>query len=603
MSLLNEQQFSRISSAVNDLTPAQLAWVGGYLSGLSLGDNGNNGNNIIPFPQQIHAVPTAQPAISTTILYGSQTGNSKSIAVKLEHTLQANGHSTQLKSLRDYRPQQLKKEQRVVFVISTHGNGEPPDDALAFFRFINGNRAPKLNDLNFAVLALGDSSYEEYCQTGQELDQRLEALGGTRWLSRIDCDVDFAEDAGQWQQQVLEKADSEHQPADNTVPFQQNPLNTAVQQATVGTIESPWNAELLGFTPLTDVDSDKDVLHFEFSLEDSGITYQPGDILAVKIRNDAELVDTILTQAQLDADSEIQLKGKPYALRTALLEKLEITSLTRRQLQNYAQQTRHPELEVLAADKTALIDWLEAADWLDVLREYPPAQGLDAQTLADALRPLKAREYSIASSLEAHEEEVHLLVKRVEYQQSNRPHLGAGSNWLARLQEGDSAEIYIKPNTHFRLPANDDTKIIMVGAGTGVAPFRSFLFERDAKGINGNSWLIFGEQHFRSEFLYQTEWLQHLDTGVLERMDVAFSRDQAEKIYVQHRLLEQAKDIWVWLNDGAHFYVCGDMHKMAKDVHNALLQIAVEQGGYSAEQAEQWLEQLIAEQRYQRDVY
>ena len=601
MSLLNEQQFSRISTAVNDLTPAQLAWVGGYLSGLSLGDSDSNGNNIIPFPQQVHPAPAARPEVSTTILYGSQTGNSKGIAEKLQQALQATGHATQLKSLRDYRPQQLKKEQRVVFVVSTHGNGEPPDDALGFFRFINSSRAPKLNELNFAVLALGDSSYEEYCQTGQELDLRLEALGATRWLNRIDCDVDFAEDATNWRQQVLEKADSENKPAANTVPFQQQPLNAAVQQATVGTAESPWTAELLSFTPVTDPASDKDVLHFEFSLEDSGITYQPGDILAVKIRNDAALVDALLKQAQLDTDTEISIKDKPYRLQDALLDKLEITSLTRRQLQAYAKQTRHPELEALAADKSALVDWLEAADWVDVLKEYPAP--LDAQALVNLLRPLKAREYSIASSLEAHPEEVHLLVKRVEYQQGGRQHLGAGSNWLARLQEAESADIYIKQNTHFRLPENDDTKVIMIGAGTGVAPFRSFLFDREAKGVEGNSWLFFGEQHFRTDFLYQAEWLQHLKNGVLERMDVAFSRDQAEKIYVQHRLLEQAESLWAWLNEGAHVYVCGDMHKMAKDVHNALLQIAVKQGGYSDEQAEQWLEQLIADRRYQRDVY
>uniref|UniRef100_A0A6S6T918 Sulfite reductase [NADPH] flavoprotein alpha-component n=1 Tax=uncultured Thiotrichaceae bacterium TaxID=298394 RepID=A0A6S6T918_9GAMM len=600
MSLLNEQQFGRISSAVNELTPAQLAWVGGYLSGLSLGDSGNS-NNIIPFPQQVQTTPEVQTAISTTILYGSQTGNSRGIAEKLQQQLEAAGHATQLKSLRDYRPQQLKKEQRVAFVISTHGNGEPPDDAIAFFRFINSTRAPKLNDLDFAVLALGDSSYEEYCQTGVELDQRLEALGGTRWLERIDCDVDFAEDAASWRTQVFDKADNENKPADNTLAFQQAPLTSAVQQAAVGTIDSPWNAELLSFTPVTDVDSYKDVLHFEFSLEDSGITYQPGDILAVNISNDADLVDALLTQAQLAADTEVSIKNKPYRLHDALLSKLEITSLTRRQLQAYAKQTQHPELEVLAADKTALVDWLEATDWIDVLREYPAP--LDAQALVDLLRPLKAREYSIASSLEAHPDEVHLLVKRVEYQQSGRKHLGAGSNWLARLQEANSASVYIKPNTNFRLPDNDETKVIMIGAGTGVAPFRSFLSEREAKGIEGNSWLFFGEQHFRSEFIYQAEWLQHMKAGVLERMDVAFSRDQAEKIYVQHRMLEQAESLWAWLNDGAHIYVCGDMHKMAKDVHNALLQIAVEQGGQSNEQAEQWLEQLITDKRYQRDIY
>lgn len=601
MSLLNEQQFSRISSAVNDLTPAQLAWVGGYLSGLSLGGHASGGNNVIPFPQPVPTAPAIRTTVSTTILYGSQTGNSRSIAEKLQQELQSSGTTATLKSLKDYRPQQLKKEQRVIFVISTHGNGEPPDDARAFFQFIDGKRAPKLVGIEFAVLGLGDSSYEEFCLTGALLDKRLEELGGQRWLARAECDVDFAEDAALWRQQILEKTDSENQSGGNAMSLRQQPLGNAIQQAAVGTVDSPWTAELLSFTPLTDITSDKDVLHFEFSLEDSGISYQPGDILAVKVRNDDELVNQLLAQAQLDGEEEVRIRNNTYRLQDALLEKLEITSLTRRQLQAYAAQVENVELTALAEDKTALVDWLEAADWVDVLNDYPAT--LTAQTLADLLRPLKAREYSIASSPEAHPDEVHLLVKRVEYQHNGRKHLGTGSNWLAHLQEADSAEIYIKSNNNFRLPENGDTPIIMIGAGTGVAPFRSFLFEREAQGIAGNSWLFFGEQRFRTDFLYQTEWLQHLKTGVLENMDVAFSRDQAEKIYVQHRLLQQAESVWAWLNKGAHIYVCGDMHKMAKNVHNALLQIAVEQGEYSAEQAEVWLEQLIADKRYQRDVY
>ncbi|MEZ5534609.1 MAG: assimilatory sulfite reductase (NADPH) flavoprotein subunit [Thiolinea sp.] len=583
MSLLNEQQFSRISSAVNDLTPAQLAWVGGYLSGLSLGGNGNS--NVIPFPQVQHTPAAAQQAaISTTILYGSQTGNSKGIAQKLQQELAADGAAVTLKSLKDYRPQQLKKEQRVVFVISTHGNGEPPDDARAFFQFINGNRAPKLDNVEFAVLALGDSSYEEFCLTGALLDKRLEELGGQRWLARTECDVDFAEDAALWRKQILEKVQQDQ--ADNQ-PVALNPtaIGSAVQQA-VGTQESPYAAELLGITPVTDVDSDKDVLHIEFSLEDSGINYQPGDILAVRISNDPALVDALLTQTGLDGTEQVELKGKTFTLRTALQEKLEITSLTRKQYEKY---TGHTD------------GYHEDADWLDVLKQQP--QTLTAQQLAELLRPLKAREYSIASSPQAHQDEVHLLVKRVQYQHNDREHQGAGSNWLARLEAGATADIYIKPNEHFRLPQQDDTKIIMIGAGTGVAPFRSFIAEREAQGINGNSWLFFGEQHFRTDFLYQAEWLQHLKNGTLEKMSVAFSRDQAEKIYVQHRLLEEAADVWHWLEQGAHVYVCGDMHKMAKDVHEALLQIAAQQGGKTAEQAEAWLEQLRSDGRYQRDVY
>ncbi|HPE59010.1 MAG TPA: assimilatory sulfite reductase (NADPH) flavoprotein subunit [Thiolinea sp.] len=592
MSLLNAQQLERVSHAVQDLTPAQLAWVGGYLSGLSLG-----GDNVIPFPQAMQAsAPGQQNAPTTTILYGSQTGNSKHVAQQLEQELKAAGTTVSLKSLRDYRPQQLKKEQRIVAVISTHGNGEPPDDARAFFQFLNSTRAPKLAGLEFAVLALGDSSYEEFCQTGRELDQRLAQLGASRWLERLDCDVDFTEEAARWRQQLLDKVGKDSfLPGNNPIRFKQQPTGQAISQAP-GTREAPYPAELLALTPVTDAASDKEVLHAEFSLGDSGISYQPGDILALEISNDAALVEALLARAGLDGDTEIILKGKALRLRTALQERLEITSLTRRQYDRYLELTG---LSVAAAPDIPA--YHEAADWLDVLEQLP--QTLDAQTLVELLRPLKAREYSIASSLEAHPEEVHLLVKRVDYPHNGRRHLGAGSNWLARLQAGENARIYIKPNTHFKLPADDSTRIIMIGAGTGVAPFRSFIAERESRGVQGGSWLFFGEQHFRTDFLYQAEWLQYLQSGALERMSVAFSRDQAEKVYVQHRLLEQAADLWDWLQQGAQVYVCGDMHKMAKDVHQALTQIMVQQGGMTTEQAEAGLEQLIADGRYQRDVY
>ncbi len=604
MTLLSTQQLERISSAVTDLTPAQLAWVGGYLSGMSLGQN-----NVIQFPHVAAVpVPAQQPALTTTILYGSQTGNGKKIAEKLQQVLGAAGHSVVLKNLLDYRPQQLKKEQRILFVVSTHGNGEAPDDARTFFQFLNGARAPQLAQLEYAVLALGDSSYDEFCQTGLELDQRLETLGATRWLPRIDCDVDFAEDAASWQTQILDQLHREQAKntdsavnANTVTAFQPTAVGAAVQQAVLGTADAPYQAELLAATPLTDVLSDKDVLHLEFSLEDSGIQYQPGDILAVQVRNDAALVAGILAHTGLAADSRVQIKGKTWALDAALLEKLEISTITRKQLNTYATQTEQAALAALAQDKTALLDYLEAADWLDVLQDYPAS--LTAQALVDLLRPLQVREYSIASSLEAHPEEVHLLVKRVEYPHAGREHLGAGSNWLARLQAGELAQIYIKANERFKLPAQDDTKIIMVGAGTGVAPFRSFLFEREARGVSGNSWLFFGEQHFQTDFLYQAEWLNHLKSGVLEHMSVAFSRDQAEKVYVQQRLLEAGAEVWQWLQDGAHFYVCGDMHKMAKDVNAALLQIIVEHGGRTSEQAAAELEQWITTGRYQRDVY
>ncbi|MGB1257349.1 MAG: assimilatory sulfite reductase (NADPH) flavoprotein subunit [Thiolinea sp.] len=607
MTLLNEQQFKQISTAVNDLTPAQLAWVGGYLSGLSLG---KSESNIIPFPQINIAPVAAQPILSTTILYGSQTGNSRGVAEQLQqHLITTGTEQVSLQSLSTYRPQQLKKEQRVLFVVSTHGNGEPPDDALGFFNFLNSQRAPQLDGIYFAVLGLGDSAYDEFCQTGRELDQRLEELGGERWLPRVDCDVDYQDAAREWQQAVLGKLKSEQTeqsaqsvPSVKNIPLEVKPSTlVASNHQALGTVDNPYQAELLSAVPLTDPGSDKDVLHLEFSLGDSDISYQPGDILAVQVNNDPQLVTDILQHTGLSADVVVTLKQQKLSLQSALQEKCELTQISRRQLQSYAELTGHQALLALIKDKARTPEWLANADWLDVLLAYPAR--LEAQVFVDLLRPLQPRQYSIASSAAAHPEEVHILVKRVEYEHLERQHLGAASNWLARLTEGDQARIYIKPNANFSLPENPDTKIIMIGAGTGVAPYRSFLFEREACGITGNSWLFFGEQHFRNDFLYQAEWLQHLSTGTLERMSVAFSRDQAEKVYVQQRLLEEADQVWQWLQDGAHIYVCGDMNHMAKDVHNALLQIAADHGGYSIEQAAIWLDELRSARRYQRDVY
>ena len=593
--LLSPQQFQQVSGAVRGLTPAQLAWVSGYLSGLTQ----QFAPDATASTQNLPAVTTTENALKTTILYGSQTGNSRKVAEQLLTRLQAQGAQAVVLNIKDFRPQQLKKEQRIIAVVSTHGNGEPPDDARAFFSFLLSERAPKLANLEYAVLALGDSSYEEFCQTGIQLDQRLAELGAKRLLARVDCDVDFTSTATAWQQQIVAKTPTTQ--ASNSIQFNLNPLAAEVAQASEHSAENPFHAEVLNTIVLTDTGSEKDVLHFEFSLEGSGIQYQPGDILAVAVPNDPALVQEILTLAQLTGDTRVNVSGLEIDLHTALLQQRELTSVTRRQLQTYAQAIAHPELQAAAEDKTALKDWLYAADWADVLREFP--SHLTAQALVDLLRPLQPRQYSIASSLAAHPDEVHLLVKRVEYAFQGRVHLGTASNGLARLQAGDTVAVHVKPNAHFKLPEDPQTKVIMIGAGTGVAPFRSFLFERDAQGIQGNTWLFFGEQRFQTDFLYQTEWQQLLKSGTLERMSVAFSRDQAQKIYVQHRLVEAAADVYQWLEAGAHLYVCGDMNRMAKDVHQALIEVVTSQSGKTAEEASAWLEQLIADKRYQRDVY
>ena len=583
--VLSEQQLQQVSSAVSGLSPSQLAWLGGYITGLSQTVLGNN----LALPMN---AASSSPALSATVLYGTQTGNSKKVASQLHAALQAKGVNASLFNLKDYRPQNLKKETRVYFVVSTQGNGEPPDEARAFYKFLQDKRAPRLEHLEYAVLGLGDSSYEEFCQAGITLDTRLAELGAKSVINRADCDLDFADSADAWQQQVLAQLP---QAPSNVVPLRPNALSAQVAQASDGF----YAAEVLNRVRLTVAPSEKDVYQLEFSIEDSGLSYAPGDILLVKTQNSPALIEAFLQATGLDGSVSVTNKTDSSDLATALAAR-ELTSVTRKQLRAYAELIGHPTL-VTELEANTDITWLKDADWIDVVTRYPAA--LSAQQWVDLLRVLQPRQYSIASSPSAHSSEIHLLIKRVEYLHLNRLHLGSASNALAHVELGEKLEIQVKPNTHFKLPSSPNTKIIMIGAGTGVAPFRSFLFEREAQGIKGNTWLFFGEQRFRSDFLYQVEWQALLQSGTLEKMSVAFSRDQAQKIYVQHRILEQAEQLYTWLQMGAHIYVCGDMHKMAKDVHEALIQVLVSAGKQDLQQAQLTLEEWITDGRYQRDVY
>ena len=583
--VLSEQQLQQVTSAVSGLAPNQLAWLGGYITGLSQTVLGNN----LALPMN---AASSSPALSATVLYGTQTGNSKKVASQLHTALQAKGVNASLFNLKDYRPQNLKKETRVYFVVSTQGNGEPPDEARAFYKFLQDKRAPRLEQLDYAVLGLGDSSYEDFCQAAVVLDARLAELGAKSVVTRADCDLDFAENANTWQQQVL----AQLPPApNNVVPLRPNALSAQVAQASEGF----YAAEVLNRLRLTVAPSEKDVYQLEFSIEDSGLSYAPGDILLVKTQNSPALIEAFLQATGLDGSVSVTNKTDSSDLATALAAR-ELTSVTRKQLRAYAELIGHPTL-VTELEANTDITWLKDADWVDVVTRYPAT--LSTQQWVDLLRVLQPRQYSIASSPSAHSGEIHLLIKRVEYLHLNRLHLGSASNALAHVELGEKLEIQVKPNTHFKLPSSPNTKIIMIGAGTGVAPFRSFLFEREAQGIKGNTWLFFGEQRFRSDFLYQVEWQALLQSGTLEKMSVAFSRDQAQKIYVQHRILEQAEQLYTWLQMGAHIYVCGDMHKMAKDVHEALIQVLVSAGKQDLQQAQLTLEEWITDGRYQRDVY
>ncbi len=596
---LNSTQLTQLQQIIGNYSPLQLAWASGYLAAkseqqLTLG---------MSVPTEVENKQTSK----LTILYASQTGNAKGVAKNLAQLAQAQGCQVNLQNIAEYKVKNLKNERYLIIVASTNGEGEPPDDALAFHEFLFSKKAPKLPQLHYSVLALGDSSYEFFCQTGKDFDQRLQALGAKPIRARVDCDVDYQAEAKTWSEKLvaeLKETLATHTSAAEIVAFPQ--LDTSCTYSK----DKPYVAELLVSQKITGRDSLKDVRHVEIDLGDSGLHYQAGDALGVYFDNDSELVDELLCLLAFSGQETITLAEQQLTLKNALISHLEITQTPVSFVEFWANHTHDETLTSLLTDKNALRVFASQHQIIDVL-SYSTKK-ITAQAFVEQLRKITPRLYSIASSQSEVENEVHLTVGLVQYQQGSKTRYGAASSFLAkRLTEGEKVKVFVEENNNFRLPANTEqgnkTPIIMIGAGTGIAPFRAFMQEREARADQGaelgKSWLFFGEQTFTQDFLYQVEWQNYLKSGVLTKMDVAFSRDQQEKVYVQHRLKAQAKEVYQWLEQGAHIYLCGDANRMAKDVHQALVDIIREQSGNSREQAENYLKTLRSEKRYQKDVY
>ncbi|MBW3690008.1 assimilatory sulfite reductase (NADPH) flavoprotein subunit [Aeromonas dhakensis] len=584
---LSDEQQRQLSQALSTLNTQQLAWVSGYLYGLSQAGSQ---------PAVTGAAATA-PSGNLTILYGSQTGNAKGVASAIKAQAEARGLPVTLTSMADYKPKQLKKETHLLVVVSTYGEGEPPESAVDLFEQLKKGKVGKLEGLKFAVLGLGDSSYEFFCQTGKDFDSLLTKAGADRVHELASLDVDYQDAAKAWGEQALNAiaATLSAGPAGSSVA-------SAVQQA-VGhsqySKENPFPARLSVNQKITGRDSTKDIRHIEISLEESGIRYQPGDALGIWFDNDADLVGEVLALADLSGD-EATARG---SLREVLSRELELTRLHGGFITGLAEISDNAALKDLAGDKAQVNALVASAQVVDVLKRFPTA--LTAEQLLGLLRPLTPRLYSIASSQSEVEEEVHLTVGVVRYpQEDGTVRSGAASSYLAdRLPEDAEVRVFVEHNDNFRLPANPDTPVIMVGPGTGIAPFRAFLQEREAQGADGKNWLFFGNPHFTQDFLYQVEWQRYVKSGLLSKISLAFSRDQANKIYVQDRLREAGLELYQWLEAGAHFYVCGDANHMAKDVQEALLDVIAEHGQKSREEAEEYLSELRRAKRYQRDVY
>ena len=592
---LTQEQVQKLQGLVAELNPIQQAWVSGYLAA--------NANTAALSGVVGDQVPAAGEAAALTILYGSQTGNAKGVANQLKAAAEAKGLAVKLVNMADYKPAQLKKEKFIAVAVSTYGEGEPPEDAENLHAFLASKKAPKLDGVKVAVIGLGDSSYEFFCQTAIDFEERFKALGAETVVARADLDVDYEDQAAAWIGGAVDAFEPElkaqSQGSAQVIPMAGFGAAPAQSQYTK---QNPFAAELSVVQKITGRDSTKDVRHIEISLEGSDITYLPGDSLGVYFLNDEALVDETLTLLNIDGATEITLGEETLSIRTALIEKLELTQSYPGFVEKYAQATNNAELLKLVEDKASMREYIEARQIFDIIKQNP--SDISAQDLVNCLRKLQARLYSIASSQAEVEEEVHLTVGLVEFDAFGEKHFGGCSGYLAhRAEEGVQVKVFSEHNDNFRLPSDDNTPVIMVGPGTGIAPFRAFLQERDAREAEGENWLFFGNPHFTQDFLYQVEIQGYVKSGLLNKVDLAFSRDQAEKVYVQDRLREKGEEVFAWLEKGAHFYICGDANRMAKDVHQALIDIIKAHGGKDDEQAESYLKALRSNNRYQKDVY
>ncbi|KAF6665158.1 sulfite reductase subunit alpha [Pantoea sp. EKM101V] len=570
----------------------QKYWLAGFLAGL------HSRLLVLEDKQQPAAGTGAAATTQLHILYGSQTGNAEALAQTAAKSARAKGLVPVVQALGDVDLDVFATMRHVLIVTSTYGEGEMPDNAQLFWDAISASTAPRLEQMHFAVLAIGDTGYDGFCQAGKFIDMRLEQLGAKRVVDRIDCDIDYEEPSSEWLNSSMPQF-AASAGSSGTV------LESAPEAPVIpGSNKSnPYAAALITNKRLSGEQSAKDIRHFEFDLTDSGLKYEAGDALGVIPVNEPSLVGLLLTQ--LNADYETPVPGFDRSLGDLLTYQFEISEPSRKLIEWVGQNTTNQELRHVLQhdDKDALGVWLWGKDSLDLL-QLDLTRTLAVPEFVALLRPLQHRAYSISSSSKAHPNQVHLTVASVRYHSGGRNRGGVCSTYLAeRVRRGEKPAIFISPNKAFRVPANNSAPLIMVGPGTGIAPFRAFLQERQATGAQGKNWLFFGDQHQEHDFIYQDELLAWRDNGLLTRLDLAFSRDQEKKIYVQSRMLEQGAELYAWLQEGAYFYVCGDASRMAKDVDNALYEVVRQFGGLSSERAADYVDQLKKEKRYLRDVY
>jgi sulfite reductase (NADPH) flavoprotein alpha-component len=579
------EDIDMLNRVVAKTTPQQRAWLAGFFAGFEAAQGGG---------VQPAALPVAKPREPLTILYASESGNSEALANKAKKAAQKHGLDAKVFDMADADLSLLAKSKNIVVYAATWGEGDPPSRAVDFYQSLMSDAAPRIDGVRFAVLALGDTAYAQFCAIGKAIDARLEELGGVRTADRLDLDLDYAKQAAEWTESSLANFAPVAEPAGGTVVHvdfggAMMPADDAEPQFTA---ESPLEAEISALVNLNGTGSTRETWHAEFAFDTPAFAYQPGDAIGLIPENDPVLVDDLLKAVGLGSDAALLLK---------LQKSYDVTTLSRSAVENYAKLTGRDDVKSLLEGE-AYPKFAADRQLIDLFETYP--EKLTPEQLVGLLRPLPGRLYSVASSLKAHPGEAHLLVGAVRWESHGRIRKGVSSTYLGeRRKVGSPAKIYVKPNRHFRLPADGHTPIIMIGAGTGVAPYRAFVEERVANGAKGKSWLFFGERNFTNDFLYQLEWKDYLESGDLTKIDVAFSRDQPEKIYVQHRLWERREELRGWLGEGAHLYVCGDEKGMAKDVDATLVKILAEAAKGDEDAGRAKLKELTKAGRYQRDVY
>jgi len=578
-----DEEIELLNRVVGPANDRQRAWLAGFLAGIE---------SATGIAQQPVAPPVAAEPL--TIVFATESGNSERLAGDLAKVARKNGLKPNIIDLVDLDVQSLGKTPRLAVIAATWGEGDPPARAVDFYQALMSDAAPRIDGVKFAVLALGDTAYTQFCAVGKAIDQRLEELGGVRSFDRVDLDLDYAKKAAEWTEGALAKLAPEDTAAGGTVVHVDfgGVLPHAEDDEPKYTAEQPLEAEIAALVNLNGSGSTRETWHAEFAFDDPAFTYQPGDAIGLLPENDPALVDDLLQAVGLGSEAALLLK---------LQKSYDVTTLSRSLVDNYAKLTGRADIKALLEGE-AYPKFAADRQLIDLFLAYP--EKLTQEQLVGLLRPLPGRLYSVASSLKAHPGEAHLLVGAVRWESHGRVRKGVSSTFLGeRRKAGQNARIYVKSNRHFRLPADGHTPIVMIGAGTGVAPYRGFIEERVADGAKGKSWLFFGERNFTNDFLYQLEWQDYLASGDLTRIDVAFSRDQPEKIYVQHRIWEKRAEINAWLQEGAHIYVCGDEKGMAKDVDATLVKVLAEPLKGDEEAGRAKLKELTKAGRYQRDIY